>query len=117
MLKYIVVISMIFTSQAFAKCADQADIVFYHEENDQHLHIGWYKPSCYVVTVVVGKDKGLQELRYGNQVLISSTLSEIHRMYFVHIYPDFKVYSWDDYQRIIYTKGKPCLELENDTTK
>ena len=117
MFKYLIAISMTISIQAFAKWADQSDMVFYQEENGQRLHIAWYKPSCYIVTVMLGPNKGLQELRYGNHVLISSNLTEIHTTYFVHIYPDFKVYSWDDYQRIVYTKDKRCLDHENDTNK
>jgi len=117
MIKYILAISVIFSTQAFAKCADQSDMVFYHDDENGHFHIGWYKPCCYIVTIMEGVGKGWQEFRYGNKVLASSNLSEIHSTYFVHIYEGFKVYSWDDYQRIVYTKDKQCLEIENDTNR
>ncbi len=119
MIKYFVAMfTVLSSSQAIAKCAEQSDIVFYMQEEDQRLHVGWYMPFYYVVTVTEGKDKGLQELRYGSKVIMSSKDSEIHNRYFIHFYDGFKVYSWDDYQRIVYTKGDvQCLEIENDTIK
>jgi hypothetical protein len=118
MIKYIATLLFIFPFTMNAKCADESDIVFYHDENGQHQHIAWYKPCCYIVTIMEGPNKGLQQLLYGQQILVSSKDSEIHNTYFIHFYDGFKVYSWDDYQRIVYTKeDMQCLEQRNDTSK
>lgn len=92
-------------------------MVFYHDNQGQHLHIAWYMPFCYVITVMEGPDKGLQELKYGPRLLASSRDSEIHNTYFIHFYKDFKIYSWDDYQRIVSTGNDLCSEIKQDTMK
>ena len=105
---------------AHAKCAQQSDVVFDIKENDQYLHIAWYIPNSYIITVLEGQDKGLQQIWLGSQMLLSSNESVIKNKYFIHFYDGFKVYSWDDYQRIIYTKDQGkirCLEQKKDSSK
>lgn len=118
MIKYILALSLAIPLPSQATCADKADMVFYHEEESQKIHIGWYQPCYYVVTYMDGPNKGLQELRYGVHAITSSKDSEQHYTYFIHFYNGFKVYSWDDHQRIIYTQeDRPCLEIDKDTSK
>ena len=109
-MKYLIILLLSISLSCFASY-QEADQVFSLIEDDKILHIGWYIPkNCYIITITEGPDKGLQQIFYGSYPVLFSIDIELHDKYFIHYYRNFKVYSNDDTQRIVFTRGMKCSE-------